>query len=112
MTVRRAVMYCTSTIILHLAAVLNAMRQEAELMVPFPGDLQGRSGALCKRHIWLLSATYHTWIERLKVSEVTDTGVRELGSRPNLASIVVLVMYAFYRTPPPIRLYGVCIHHT
>lgn len=49
-------------------------------------------------------------LERLKVSEVT--GVRELSSRPNLASIVVLVLSAFYRTPPPIISYAVCIHHT
>lgn len=43
-------MYCTSTstVILHVAAVLNAMRQEAEIC-------RGRCGALCKRHIWLSS---------------------------------------------------------
>lgn len=48
------------------------------------------------------------YIERLKVSEVT--GVREVSSRPNLASIVVLVLSAFYRTPPPIISYAVSIY--
>lgn len=73
------------------------------------GRRQRSAGADVGRYV---SATYGCRpLERLKVSEVT--GVRGLSSRPNLASIVVLVVLsAFYRTPPPIISYAVCIHHT